>query len=166
MRYEHSTWSEWRDLNPRPLGPEPSALPAALHPDVVWKSSAKRIKETRSGRAVARPLDLEAPPRFELGHQDFADPCLTTWLWRRTLLFYCPRPAFRTGRRENPFTIAPPHRNPTERVRCGEEGQGSGTKESRLKGGVPEWGGFCPDVERVTRLELATSTLARWRSTR
>ena len=25
-------WSEWRDLNPRPLGPEPSALPTALHP--------------------------------------------------------------------------------------------------------------------------------------
>ena len=24
-------WSEWRDLNPRPLGPEPSTLPAALH---------------------------------------------------------------------------------------------------------------------------------------
>ena len=27
-------WSEWRDLNPRPLGPEPSTLPSALHPDV------------------------------------------------------------------------------------------------------------------------------------
>ena len=27
-------WSEWRDLNPRPLGPEPSALPSALHPEV------------------------------------------------------------------------------------------------------------------------------------
>ena len=26
---------------------------------------------------------LEAPPRFELGNQGFADPCLTTWLWRR-----------------------------------------------------------------------------------
>ena len=25
-------WSEWRDLNPRPLGPEPSTLPTALHP--------------------------------------------------------------------------------------------------------------------------------------
>jgi hypothetical protein len=28
-------WSEWRDLNPRPLGPEPSALPTALHPDAA-----------------------------------------------------------------------------------------------------------------------------------
>ena len=26
-------WSEWRDSNPRPLGPEPSALPTALHPE-------------------------------------------------------------------------------------------------------------------------------------
>ena len=25
---------------------------------------------------------LEAPPRFELGDQSFADSCLTTWLWR------------------------------------------------------------------------------------
>ena len=25
---------------------------------------------------------MEAPPRFELGNQGFADPCLTTWLWR------------------------------------------------------------------------------------
>ena len=29
-------WSEWRDLNPRPLGPEPSTLPSALHPDNAW----------------------------------------------------------------------------------------------------------------------------------
>ena len=27
---------------------------------------------------------LEAPPGFEPGHRDFADLCLTTWLWRRT----------------------------------------------------------------------------------
>ena len=25
-------WSEWRDSNPWPLGPEPSTLPSALHP--------------------------------------------------------------------------------------------------------------------------------------
>lgn len=28
-------WSEWRDLNSRPLGPEPSTLPTALHPDAL-----------------------------------------------------------------------------------------------------------------------------------
>ena len=30
---------------------------------------------------------LEATPRFELGNQGFADPCLTTWLWRRIELY-------------------------------------------------------------------------------
>lgn len=33
-------WSEWRDLNPRPHGPEPCALPTALHPDTMPKASA------------------------------------------------------------------------------------------------------------------------------
>ena len=28
-------WSEWRDSNPRHLGPKPSALPTALHPDIL-----------------------------------------------------------------------------------------------------------------------------------
>ena len=27
------TWSEWRGSNPRPDGPKPPALSAALHPD-------------------------------------------------------------------------------------------------------------------------------------
>lgn len=27
---------------------------------------------------------LEATPRFELGNQGFADPCLTTWLYVQT----------------------------------------------------------------------------------
>ena len=29
-------WSEWRDLNSRPHGPEPCALPSALHPDAAF----------------------------------------------------------------------------------------------------------------------------------
>lgn len=29
-------WSEWRDLNSRPHGPEPCALPTALHPDMKF----------------------------------------------------------------------------------------------------------------------------------
>ena len=32
-RWKSFLWSEWRDSNPRPLGPEPSALPTALHPE-------------------------------------------------------------------------------------------------------------------------------------
>ena len=30
---------------------------------------------------------MEATPRFELGNQGFADPCLTTWLCRRIQKF-------------------------------------------------------------------------------
>ena len=30
-------WSEWGDLNSRPLGPEPSALPTALYPEIKWQ---------------------------------------------------------------------------------------------------------------------------------
>ncbi len=33
----------------------------------------------RSGKS------LEAPPGFEPGSQGFADPCLTTWLWRQKI---------------------------------------------------------------------------------
>ena len=29
-------WSEWRDLNSRPLDPQSSALPTALHPDILF----------------------------------------------------------------------------------------------------------------------------------
>ena len=35
-------------------------------------------KRTAGGDAF-----LEAPPGFEPGSQGFADPCLTTWLWRQ-----------------------------------------------------------------------------------
>ncbi len=38
----------------------------------------KRKQPPRTGGC-----SLEAPPRFELGNEGFADPCLTTWLWRR-----------------------------------------------------------------------------------
>ncbi len=37
-----SEWSGRRDSNPRPLGPEPSALPTAPHPDVPTSRSATR----------------------------------------------------------------------------------------------------------------------------
>ena len=33
MRVEALDWSEWRDLNPRPLPPQGSALPPEPHPD-------------------------------------------------------------------------------------------------------------------------------------
>ena len=30
-----------------------------------------------------RLVIMEVPPRFELGNEGFADPCLTTWLCHR-----------------------------------------------------------------------------------
>ncbi len=140
---EDFLWSEWRDLNPRPLGPEPSALPTALHPDISLKYLQNRMGEKKSGRAVARPLYLEAPPRFELGHQDFADPCLTTWLWRHTLLFYCAPQQIRTTREKLSSTSFTAWKT-RKTMHCEGEGKGNGMKESRLKGGVPEWGDSTP----------------------
>ena len=38
LRFARSSrWSEWRDLNPRPHGPEPCALPTALHPVICCR---------------------------------------------------------------------------------------------------------------------------------
>ena len=37
-------------------------------------------RTNKTGKAIAFPVDLEASPRFELGNQGVADPCLTTWL--------------------------------------------------------------------------------------
>ena len=34
LRFQDFYWSEWRDLNSRPLDPQSSALPTALHPDI------------------------------------------------------------------------------------------------------------------------------------
>ena len=36
LRFQDFYWSEWRDLNSRPLDPQSSALPTALHPDVYF----------------------------------------------------------------------------------------------------------------------------------
>ena len=33
VKNRYFSWSEWRDLNSRPLDPQSSALPTALHPD-------------------------------------------------------------------------------------------------------------------------------------
>ena len=39
-------WSEWRDLNSRPLDPQSSALPAALHPvNVIYDTTAYLKKQ-------------------------------------------------------------------------------------------------------------------------
>ncbi len=46
-------WSEWRDLNSRPHGPEPCALPAALHPvkPVYYNDCSGKCQEKNPGWA-------------------------------------------------------------------------------------------------------------------
>ena len=42
-----SIWSEWRDSNPRPLGPEPSAIPNFATPrncPVIINANLKKVK--------------------------------------------------------------------------------------------------------------------------
>ena len=51
-------WSEWRDLNPRPLGPEPSALPTALHPEIL-NFKAYIYHKARFGQKHCRTARLE-----------------------------------------------------------------------------------------------------------
>ena len=60
-------WSEWGDLNPRPLGPEPSALPAALHPvsRSIIGALARAVKENlpRPATLVTIIIRLQGHPR-------------------------------------------------------------------------------------------------------
>ena len=45
----------------------------------------RAIGESRTQKKTSfwMSFNLEAPPRFELGHKSVADFCLTTWLWCR-----------------------------------------------------------------------------------
>ena len=51
----------------------------------VLKDAGRKTRDFLgfSASYLLRGLYLEAPPRFELGHEGFADLCLTAWLWRR-----------------------------------------------------------------------------------
>ena len=89
---------------------------------------------------------LEAPPGFEPGDKGFADPCLTAWLWRRI--------QFGTGKGNlSSFRI---NRNSSQ-IAVTLQKRISNEKRARNS---------CPWMERITGLEPATSTLARWRSTK
>ena len=79
-----SFWSEWRDLNPRPLGPEPSALPTALHPG----------KKNRSSQAAAVWLGMRGSNSHGRSqsplHYHYANPHRILCLGRlpSTLIYY------------------------------------------------------------------------------
>ena len=57
-------WSEWGDLNPRPLGPEPSALPAALHPvsRSIIGALVSAVKENLPRTAILRAFGVYSVP--------------------------------------------------------------------------------------------------------
>ena len=45
---------------------------------LFWSQKCKKTQKNTPKTGF-----LEAPPGFEPGSQGFADPCLTTWLWRQ-----------------------------------------------------------------------------------
>ena len=136
------------------------AIASLGNPYYIGKKQTPRFEE----------FVLEAPPRFELGNQAFAELCLTTWLWCHASIdtYFCTLLAYFvvTGARDEIFASCshcqallpstsrklPLCRQPNSRmsrstlisVRC------SRTSLS---------------LERETRFELATFALARQRST-
>jgi hypothetical protein len=50
--------SEWRDSNSRPLTPEASTLPTALHPDVSERARERERGKTRKTGFIVPPLSL------------------------------------------------------------------------------------------------------------
>ena len=79
--------SEWRDLNPRPLGPEPSALPTALHP----------VKKNRSSWAAAVWLGMRGSNSHGRSqsplHYHYANPhriCVLGVCPQRSYIIACP----------------------------------------------------------------------------
>ena len=86
-------------------------------------------KNERFNRKWLNLSTLEVTPRFELGNEGFADPCLTTWLCHRMekganalLLFFC-------GAGDEESAAAPPVADKARRFR------GSGTIGAHPKGG-------------------------------
>ncbi len=64
----------------------PEVLPSTVFKTAAFNRSAiSRICEKKKYiESKIQSLFLEATPRFELGNQGFAGPCLTTWLCRHT----------------------------------------------------------------------------------
>ena len=113
---------------------------------------------------------MEAPPRFELGNQAFAELCLTTWLWCHAFIdaYVCTQLAYFvvTGARDEIF-VSSSHRRAllpsTSRKLplCGQP-------NSRMSRSTPmsvRYSRTSLSLERETRFELATFALARQRST-
>ena len=64
------TWSEWRDSNSRPLGPEPSALPNCATPRKIKQPNYYITQDAKKSRYRAAKLrtfaDFASPAAFSL----------------------------------------------------------------------------------------------------
>ena len=82
-----TAWWALQDSNLRPIGYEPTALPAELRAPTGVPEEI-RTPDTRLRRPLLYPAELlglilllEGVPGFEPGNKGFADLCLTTWLY-------------------------------------------------------------------------------------
>ena len=115
-------------------------------------------------------LVLEAPPRFELGNQAFAELCLTTWLWCHASIgaYVCTLLAYFvvTGARDEIFASGSHCRASLPSTSrklplCGQPN----SRMSRSTLISVRCSRTSMSLERETRFELATFALARQRST-
>lgn len=60
----------------------PEVLPSTVFKTAAFNHSAISRYKNPTLVNLSSYYDLEATPRFELGNQGFAGPCLTTWLCR------------------------------------------------------------------------------------
>ena len=65
-----ASWSEWRDLNPRPLGPEPSAIPSFATPG---RKNVHRIEADQGPLCSCLPIIKE----WDTIVKSKAQPCLS-----------------------------------------------------------------------------------------
>ena len=57
-------WQGWRELNPLPLGPKPSALSTAPHPDGVMVTTVVATRVVYNTFTENTRLSASAKPRF------------------------------------------------------------------------------------------------------
>jgi hypothetical protein len=80
-----TAWWALQDSNLRPIGYEPTALPAELRAHLASQKRFELPTHGLEGRCSIQlsywDTFLEGVPGFEPGNKGFADLCLTTWLY-------------------------------------------------------------------------------------
>ncbi len=140
---------------------------ATVHRTVAfWIFKSGRYLQNKKDILTDVLFVLEVPARFELANESFADSCLTTWpryhLKKERLL--CSNRSYGAGDEARNEWCSP--------VFALARQIATGNLNLNIRA-YPAWNKsncikhlhLIKKLERVTRLELATSTLARWRST-